>query len=52
MVMLSPKGMRESMPEYPDTQPSMPSEKESSEKEVSGDELGDTLNLDEDVDFF
>lgn len=52
MVILTPKGVRESAPEYPDAPASMPSEKESSGKEGSGDELGDTLNLDEDVDFF
>jgi hypothetical protein len=39
------------VPEYPEAA-SIPSESEKSEKSGSGDELGETLNLDEDVDFF
>lgn len=52
LVILTPKGVRESVPEYPEAAASMPSETEASEKSSSGDELGETLNLDEDVDFF
>lgn len=52
LVILSPKGVRETVPEYPEATASVPSETETSEKSGSGEELGETLNLDEDVDFF
>jgi single-strand DNA-binding protein len=54
MVILTPKGTRESVPEYPESAPSMPSE---SEKQGGGGDdqdtdLPGTIDLDEDVDFF
>ncbi len=53
MVILTPKGMREQVPEYPDSAPSMPGEPE---KQRSGGsepdtDLPGTIDLDEDVDF-
>lgn len=53
MVMLTPKGMREQAPEYPGDAAGVPEKPESvGERAGVDDELPDTLNLDEDVDFF
>jgi single-strand DNA-binding protein len=55
MVILTPKGVREQAPEYPEEVPAEPGEQEGGKgtsESGSGDELPDTLNLDEDVDFF
>jgi single-strand DNA-binding protein len=55
MVILTPKGVREQAPEYPEDVPAMPAEPEGASSPAgdgSSEELGDTLNLDEDVDFF
>ena len=53
MVMLTPKGVREQAPEYPEETADFPDKPEAAGESAKTDtELGDTLNLDEDVDFF
>ena len=53
MVMLTPKGMREQAPDYPGDSSAVPEKPESvGERAGVDDELPDTLDLDEDVDFF
>ena len=53
MVLLTPKGMREQAPEYADETADLPDKPEAAgEGTGSEEELGETLNLDEDVDFF
>jgi single-strand DNA-binding protein len=53
MVMLTPKGVREQAPEYPEDAADYPSKPEAAGEKASSDtELPETLNLDEDVDFF
>jgi len=53
MVILTPKGMREQAPEYPEDAGEYPSKPEAAGEKTSSDtELPETLNLDEDVDFF
>jgi len=53
LVILSPKGTREQVPEYPEAAGEYPTKPEAvGEKPASSTELPETLNLDEDVDFF
>ena len=53
MVILTPRGMREQAPDYPSDISETPEKPESvGERAGVDDELPDTLDLDEDVDFF